>query len=325
MRALILLLYLVSCARAAAPGPVRVDARAELAAALHLLASDTPGFRRSGDPYADELALLVRPFKGHRVAALYRALEARGLRPHELLFLLRARLDEATLRPNGSSEPIAGPVLDEGEVRAFAAAASDFAEEARFASWLGYWRRKTLEPGRARAEARLSELDHLGRLQRYLGLAPRVESELVYTPLFEGRSSEFARSGGRTKSVSFYGEADFVAMSPFIWQELTHATLDHLADAHGRELQALPFTDEETRLCGEKWNCAAEFVARGVALHLFRLTYPGAQPDPGFTIDAPAARVEAALKSFDARRKRYRTIADFYPALIRALRGPRST
>jgi hypothetical protein len=309
-------------ARAGADLRVRLDPKLELVGAIALLAPgpDPRGFVRRGREYDREVRRLFSA-EARRAPAL----------PDGDFVELCDFVDKLTdeLKPNpdypGSRRPERAPWL---------ARLRSFRDEARFDE-----RFPALE---AAAEPELKPLrEAIGlpnaakRVEAYTGLPFDGSYVVTASPFLENermRNSVLFRGDGTYELRTIIGLDDRRADREYflkdrvpitIWHQLEHGTIDILADLHRAEIsrkrgayKKLPWD------CFSSWeNCVKENVVRAVYLRLAALDLGEAVAKRALD-DEPAAQwprmgaLLERLKEYEADRKRWPTLAHFYPRLL---------
>jgi hypothetical protein len=306
---------------------VRLDPRLELAGALTLLGPgpDPRGFVRRGRAYDREvLRLFAADAKRPAVAA------QAGLSREDFVELCDF-IDKLTddLRPNA-----AYPATRNPERAAWLAQLRGFRYESRFAA-----RFPALE---AAAEAELKPLrEAIGlaraakRVEAYTGLPFDGSYVVTASPFLENermRNSVLFRDDGTYELRTILGLDDARPDREYflkeripitIWHQLAHGTLDILADIHRADVAGKRGLYKKLGWdCFSSWeNCVKENIARAVYLRLAALDLGEAAAKRAYD-DEPAKewpymdKLLAALNEYENDRKRWPTLAHFYPRLL---------
>jgi len=312
---------------------VRLDARVELCAALHLLAARAgrtaePGFRDDGGAYARELLaatveLSTHPAVAAYVRALRRPTAAAGFRFMTALHEARRCLDDG-LRLRADREDCRGS--------SFAHAAEDFAARARFRELLPRLEAAERAPLDALERSRSRE-DLVSLYERYARLSagaqrvapsPLLESGRVWNDLdreADGRYQILTAISPSSATRAF----DWTPLLRDVGHEHSHALLDAAVDA--ADGAAGPAPSGEGADCYGSWSqCLREHVAQGVSLRLVQRAAetgdPAPAPEPAANARLPwHAEAAAALRDYEADPRRYPTLRDFVPVLVSRLRA----
>lgn len=242
------------------------------------------------------------------------------------------------------------PALD-GEERVPAFVAAQVGPPAAVARWLSALRalartpraaaalsaeRRELAPALADFRARLSSGSFVAAVEEYAGLPLPGEHRVVLSPFHSaaGVANVVQESpDGSVSIVSLLGPERRGGAAVYwgrrtpgtLWHEEAHGVLDPLADAWGARIdRALPA--DASAVCYGAWRqCVREHVVRAVMIRLLeRRLGPAAAADQ-LAFEDPArfrwlVPMIESLKAYEADRKRWPTLADYYPRLLDAAR-----
>lgn len=333
---------------AAAPAPdkpfleFRTDPRFELLGMVQLLAradERSSAFFRHDIPYDRAAADYFRPYARHPVVELYRRLTDRGfdyLLMYQYIFSL-----------GNPPELSAGRPLSEDQIRRAGGAANleefrlllaDFARVARFQEFYdGQAGERARLVAMAAAPARSADLAEA--YTGYTGLRPPARLTVIISPFAEHVLAADFRTkdpDGVMRITTVYGPEIYRGKFQFRfetrfageWTELAYVSLLESARPYRdgiaalRRLRAAVPADGA---CPDDWyQCVQRHVAFAVGARMLArqgnpemaALWPVKYARVGLPYLAPLV---AALRIYEARRDRYKTIMDFYPQLLDAL------
>lgn len=346
-RVLLLLAMLAVGARASAAEsdeiPVGLNANLELIGAAELLTSSTQapaGFVRHDVPFERDAS--------RRLAALASSPAVRLAAAFDPSFDYYTRADVIT---RFSSAPALEPRLVVPDMFIQRAGGRDALD-----GWIAALRAFSLDPAFAayRAEedaalegplaafrASVHEADYRGKIESYTGLRFDGEYYVLLSPYLKAGgqvNSVVLKDDGRYEIQSLVGPEQSGSALDFrpeefpgtAWHELAHGLLDTLADLNRAEIEAnapLEKTLPWTCYGGDWVQCVKEHVVRAVMIRLIARNYGEAaaarrlqeEGEKRFPYLKPMIE---RLREYEADRKRYPTLVDFYPRLLSVFPAP---
>jgi tetratricopeptide (TPR) repeat protein len=245
------------------------------------------------------------------------------------------------------------PALDDARVPASIEAAVGSPTAVR--AWLGSLRtlarstaaaaaledeRRELAPEEAAFRARLSSGAFVAALEAYAGLPLQGDHRLYLSPFHAAGGVANViqdRPDGRVRVESLFGPlrkgatADFwtVRVPGTLWHEEAHGVLDPLSTVWAARIERAKPADASAICYGhraDQWNqCVREHVVRAVMLRLMARRLGGAAAAEQLAFEHPERfhwlrPMIAALQDYEKDRRRWPTLADFYPRLLDAIR-----
>ena len=195
-----------------------------------------------------------------------------------------------------------------------------------------------LEPDLARFRRAVEGADYVRRIEAYTGLVFEGAYRIAVSPHYppgamvndvmtrEDGTYEVASlfGGSRPASGPFNWALDDVP--PAVWHELAHAVLDAAADLHGDAIaRSAALRGAIPGGCYGEWRqCVKEHVVRAVYLRLMERHFGPAEAARALAQVDPAhfpylKAMVARLEQYEKDRKRWPTLASFYPRLLEAL------
>lgn len=326
----------------ASPRPVvEADERVELAAALHLLATRAgalPGFLDDGSDYARALLSIATPAARHPAVDAYRRMLLRpasgGAGYMSALRELTLCLDHELLVRRGhacSSSPLAGPA-------ASFAAATDFAAR---------WRERARPLFAADVDALAASRDRadlVALFENYTGIPISGSQSVVPSPLLAPGFfwNGLMRAEGATgyaivtvlspsRRAASEERFDWTPVMRDVWHENAHALLDPWLDSQPSTgtLSHPGLSGRTLADCYGSWpQCVREHAAQGLSAAILSWARRGGRlpfyADEHLKESLPLLpQVLTRLREYEADRRRYPTIREFYPRLLEVLEGPR--
>jgi hypothetical protein len=310
-------LFLALAAAAASPFPaVTMDERVELVSAAALLAGGdrtASGFYEHPIPYARRLRRELGPSSGHPAVKTLDERLRQGLSSQDL-YELALRLSSAPPYALQSQlpDPIARKLGGAAGAAAFLAQLEDFARASDFA---GFWERGAADrrPLLAAAENSAADPTLRSRLESYTGAAAPPFTVIV-SPEAEPVFAVTVRDGAGAVT-SIFGPQRFRRdwlMRPKLRFEVAGRLSDLWREAMLSQLASAGITGDEAREAAMaatarlQWLTASKEMGELALVKYARVGQP---------------RLRAMfdrLAAYEADRKRYPTLASFYPELIRA-------
>lgn len=333
------LLALAASAAVAAPAAYpesRTDPRFELFGVVQLLADADrrySGFHRHDSPYTRAAQTWFSPFKRHPAVEAYENLAAKGLDHIFFNGFIFSLGEPPALEPREPFEP--GDLAQAGgaeTLEEFRYLLSDFARVSRFDAFYretGPSRDAMVEEVSRQARA----LDVAGRLEAYTGLKADRRYTLILSPFAEpSLGSTWARDepGGR-RLTSLYGPEDFKGEVSFrlatrlggLWTEILMDRLGPAARPHRVRInRSKKLYAPLGGACAADWYaCFQRHVAFAAGARMLALSgeeeaaaeWPVKYARIGLPHLSPLVE---SLRDYEADRKRYPTLLDFYPRLL---------
>ena len=311
-----------------------VDRRIALIELVHALAFEDGGNLRvafnSGLAYSESARAHFGRSRGHPALKLYRESGLDRISAFKLslraLSLPGPFFDGNPLFWNPGGDTNRPQMIE--LLQALVAFARDAKAEAFFESQAPFFRK--LESGLDRDIARS---DYTGILRRYSGLEIAADYNIWVCPLLRQPTSSVDFKVKRPRVDTFWppaavrdGSPDFAygRRGPVVWHELGHVLLDDLAETHAAAIgAAAPAAPLDPHLYGGDWKrWVLESAAQGLANRVLawaleqELVQGGTKLMPGTMYLEP---VEESLREYEADRKKYPTLREFYPCLIAAI------
>lgn len=322
-----------------------LDPRLELAGTVEMISTPSSGTEsaaRVADfilPQPKERALIERRFGSFRAHAAVRL----HAEPEVRTFMMDARgqvllrlteppaLEEITSSsPGVYSSGIGGSELVDrwiGSLRAFA----------RDARYMEYHREAShrLEPEIARYKREIITGDYLAKIESYTGMRYRGRYRFVFTRFMRQGAAMLmvTHHGGAVQITSIVGPDEeappesrirFPIFPDDIWHESAHGILDESTDRFREEFSAKQaLFIAPTRDCHDWHHCVREHITQAVAARLVRAEL-GAAAAEKVLADAVKTglpymqAIDKCLEEYEANRKRYPTLFDFYPRILAA-------
>ncbi|MBI3554146.1 MAG: DUF4932 domain-containing protein [Elusimicrobia bacterium] len=342
--ALVLAVLAAAAPPAGAGRAVRVglDPGLELLGVVESLAGQEPepqGFAGRDSPSAQAARRAFSAFSGHAAVRATASLDAKAfsyMKRADLVAQLGAPPELAPRR----SVPSMFATMAGGSPRlgGWLASLRDFASRAPFE---GFFEAecKELSPALAAAVARK---DYIGKIERYTGMPFVGEYSIVLSPFLKKGSQvnsvvALPQGGIAIKTIetldtgSFGGAQDWADyMDASAWHELSHGILDGLSDASAGEIdrraglyKKLPWP------CYDDWKqCVKEHAVRAVMIRLVAAER-GERAAERERLDQGEAKYPylkgmlERLRDYEGSRKKYPTLAEFFPRLLEAIPEPK--
>lgn len=284
-----------------------VEPRLELAAVVGALAAG-PGLR-TGFTLRGPALTWFKPFRSHRAVRLYRQAAQEGL-------------TAVGIQRSMVSLPFGTP-----RRAALFEALQDFAARARLQRYFASQRRFYDETvARVVAEARRRRYAAL--FARYTGLVPPALYTVALSPFHSpDRSARLNHLGSPGPDGRYHifttlpPPFDYAPLAWSIWHELSHSLTDHWLENQERSLDRSrkALAPVSARRYGSWEQALREHVVQGLAYRMVSWSGAPERPDAGEGDSCLPylPQVVRALGDYEKRRGRYRTLADFYPTLLK--------
>lgn len=329
-------------ARAAGGVRVGVDPRTELLGVVQMLADDYPVRTRLNFRYRAEVESSFAAFREHPAVRMFLRRAENGFAFDAPVWVVL----DASVPPalaNGGRVP--GPVVSRAggpdTLSVWLGALRDFVSASAFEDF--FRAHRGFYENLSREAKRRFPRRGVPILESYLGVRQR-SYHIVLAPLMHagGFGVDYRSAPGGASEVFYVagplgvadGRPDFGSDSTFVtigWHEFSHPVINPLTEAHAAEVQARDSLLEDVResMAREgyrKWSQVVdEHVIRAITVRLTARTYGEAAGERELEDQLRRgyrylpALVEALRNEYEPARRRFPTIAAFYPRLLEAI------
>lgn len=324
---------------------ISLDPRLELAGVVEALSASSAAFPSPAHP-ADftlprrgGLARIEKRFgslRGHPAVRFHALPSFRGISYNDRRqVLLRLSMPPALEAPSDLADlGLVSAVGGEELLERWIEGLREFARDSRF---MEYHRDESfrIESELSRFRKALLQGEYLAKIEEYTGLPFRgrihfflsrfyMHGAAVTMVRFEDDSIHVAMTAGVEEDAPPWDDLRYAVFPDEVWHESAHGILDERTDRFTLEDSVLKaFVRPPARDCQDPGHCVREHVAVGVAARLVRAEQGDlaaekvlAEAEEGGLLHIRA--VENILSEYEADRKRYPTLAAFYPRLLGA-------
>lgn len=319
---------------------VALDPGLELLSILDWLdASRQPPFASPEHPYARAVEKAFSAFRAHPAVALNARLALADPDGSARKDALMKRSAPPALSFDETMSANRGETERSGELEPWLAGLKAFAVDTRFVARLGECA-GLLKDELDELRGSVAKADHLGKLERYTGLAYEGSFRLLASPLCQhggvlnriwSRDDGSAAINCVLQPEAEGGGMSFVSgeLDACVWHEGAHGVMDTTVNLYDYEERDTPLDlgPELRRNCRSWLHGIREHLVRAVMLRLIAADRgpkeaAKRQADEPFNASPHLEAFLSALKRYEESRREYPTLADYYPRLAEIFPKP---
>lgn len=219
----------------------------------------------------------------------------------------------------------------------------DFARDSKF---MEFFEKKTklLDADLAKLKAEIEKSDYIGKIEKYTGLPFEGRYAFVLSPFIASDTgANIVQRGedGLADIISVLGPIEppapdgplvctYHRLHARIWHEAAHGVMDNVTELYGLDIAAKqpPPRKEATREYQNWMHHVREHMVRTIMLRLVSREISESFSDQELQHEEDCGlpflrEFKARMAEYEGDRKKYPTIADFYPRLIDCLPAPK--